>query len=95
MSDIKNKILLQEIITSNIVSSSGSFHSEDFNLKGFSKDLKDNFSIKVKTQESEDEIFNKILKNSLIKTRGRINSKEIKMSKFLENIFDNLEIVKL
>jgi len=96
----KYKVLTQEIINSNIISSGGDFHSDEFNVDGFIYDFKKHFSISEKTKnpkktKNPEETIELLAESCKVNVIGRFNSKELKVSKFLNGLFDKLEITKL
>jgi hypothetical protein len=87
---------MQELLGSNTAEAIGQFHVDDFDEQSFLIDLGKNFSFKPKEKDVEtDEMLKKIIKLSTVKVNGRMNSKEIKHSKFLKKVFDNFEVEML
>ncbi len=94
--DIYSKIRVQEIIEKNSTTAVGDFHSDNFDCDAFICDINKNFKLTPNISSTNvDEVLEKIIKSSTIKVRGRFNSKEIKKSKLLKELFINFKLEML
>ena len=95
-STANKRMKIQDLIESNTVRANGDFHSDNLDESNFIIDLHNNFKFIPKEEgEDVDELLNKILKVSTKKVIGMINSKELKQSKFLKELFEKFEIERI
>jgi hypothetical protein len=91
--DVNCRMIVQKIINENIVDASGDFHSNEFDDTSFIIDLNKACSLKSKIEDvNSEELLKNIIKTSTVKVRGRINTKELKPSKLIKELFEKLEI---
>lgn len=95
-SAIDNKSKIQQLIDRNIVRASGDFHSDSFDEFAFIQEVNKKFKITPKQPgDNFYELFDRVIKKSMAKVRGRFNSKELNKNKFIKELFENFEINKL
>ncbi len=89
INDVKVKTKIQKLLHNNTARAGGDFHSDELDEVNFICDLEKSLNM---TSIGGCESLEKIIKLSTVKSRGMINSREFKQSKFFKELFNNFEI---
>ena len=94
--EVSDKIKVHQIIDDNIVRAIGDFHSDDFDKDTFVHEINKNFKLTPREPEIDGvKLLEKIIKLSIVKTRGRFNSKELNQNKLAKQLFENFQLESL
>lgn len=93
---LKNKMIIQQLLESNIARAGGDFHSDDFSKESFLQEFNKRFCLIPKNPEIKSiELIDEIIKASIVNVRGRFNAKELKQSVFINKLFQNFQVEEL
>ena len=93
--DVHLRIIIQNLIESNMIRSGGDFHLDELDEESLIKDLEFNFKLTSKVDgDNNYELIKNIIKSSNRKIVGMFKSKEFRQTKFLQEMFDKFEIEK-
>jgi hypothetical protein len=96
INDVKVKTKIQNLLADNAVPAGGDFYSNELDEGSFIVEMEKNFNMTpVESNCDVDVLLEKVIKTSTVKVRGMISSKELKASKFFNELFKNFEIEML
>ncbi len=91
--EVSDRIKVHQIIDNNIARSIGDFHSDDFDEDTFIYEINKKFKLTpMELGVDGVKLLKKIIKLSIVKTRGRFNSKELNQNKLSRELFQNFQL---